>query len=308
MLKPWLLKLHRWISIAFALPLAGVILTGLILSFEPIATTAGGKLGALDLARVESILHEHDPKGEARGLSFRSYEGRLTVQGVGPEGSIDVDIATGQEFDDDGFLSSWFGWARGAHETLLLEESWLVIASTAAMLVLIAIGVAMGWMRPRNTISGWHRGMAWFGLPLLIASPLTGLFLAYGISFTPAPGGGPRAQPLPLREAVSLVARDKDLANLVWLRGRGGRQLVRLNEGGEYRVYQVTREGLQPQARNWPRLIHEGNFAGVWSGLMNVAISFAFIGLMVTGLIIWARRKLRRRRRPRAVAQPLPAE
>ncbi|MGE3918056.1 MAG: PepSY domain-containing protein, partial [Hyphomicrobiaceae bacterium] len=34
-MKPWLLKLHRWLALVFAAPLAVVVGTGLILSFEP---------------------------------------------------------------------------------------------------------------------------------------------------------------------------------------------------------------------------------------------------------------------------------
>jgi uncharacterized iron-regulated membrane protein len=49
------------------------------------------------------------------------------------------------------------------------------------------------------------------------------------------------------------------------------------------------------QPRNWPRLWHEGSFAGAWSAFMNVAISIAMIGLLVTGPWIWLRRQLRRR-------------
>jgi uncharacterized iron-regulated membrane protein len=56
----------------------------------------------------------------------------------------------------------------------------------------------------------------------------------------------------------------------------------------------VTRDGLVPGARNWPRALHEGVWAGVYSGLVNVGTSIALIGLLVTGLTIWARRTLRR--------------
>ncbi len=75
--------------------------------------------------------------------------------------------------------------------------------------------------------------------------------------------------------------------------------LARLVEGGEYRAYVVTRDGLRPMPRNWPRLWHEGNFAGAWSSLMNVVTSAAMIGLLVTGPWMWLRRTLRRRRRQR---------
>ena len=34
-MKAWLLKLHRWVALLFALPLVFLLGTGLILSFEP---------------------------------------------------------------------------------------------------------------------------------------------------------------------------------------------------------------------------------------------------------------------------------
>jgi uncharacterized iron-regulated membrane protein len=82
---------------------------------------------------------------------------------------------------------------------------------------------------------------------------------------------------------------------MIWLRPLGGRLAVRLVEDGEFRVYTVTRDGAVATQRNWPRLWHEGNFAGIWSALMNVALSFAMIGLLVTGTWMWLRRQLRRR-------------
>lgn len=304
MWKPWLLRLHRWITLVFALPLAIIILSGLVLSFEPIAQVSAIRPGTLTAARIEAILDRHDPEGKARSLSFRAYENRLSIGGVRPDDTIDVDVATGNELTEDGRLSNLFYYARVLHEALLLDLEWLVQVSTIAMLVLIGIGIAMGWPRLANTLSGWHKGTAWVLLPLLILSPLTGLLLAWGVTFTGPPTA--RAEPVAMREALRIAGAQHDLSTLVWLRSRNGRQLIRLAEGGEYRVYAVTPNGLVAGARNWPRLIHEGNFAGIWSGLMNVVISLAFILLMATGLVIWARRRFRRRpsaQRPRRGAQ-----
>jgi uncharacterized iron-regulated membrane protein len=66
----------------------------------------------------------------------------------------------------------------------------------------------------------------------------------------------------------------------------------------------VTRDGLRALPRNWPRLLHEGNWLGIWSGLANALTSVAMLGLLGTGVLIWARRKLRRRTRDRT-HQPL---
>jgi uncharacterized iron-regulated membrane protein len=127
-----------------------------------------------------------------------------------------------------------------------------------------------------------------------------------GVTFAPprapAPAGAPPAQQMRLQEAVRIVAKGHDLSSMMWLRPQGGRLLVRLMEDGESRVYAVTREGTQATPRNWPRLWHEGNFAGAWSALMNVVTSFVLIGLLGTGGVIWARRTLRLRARRAAKA------
>ena len=292
MLKPYLLRLHRWLTLAFALPLAVVIATGLLLSFQPILQTAAIAPGTLTLAKAEALLERYDPEGKARSLRLDSFQNALTIGGVGPDGSIDVDLATGAETDADHWLSELIGASRGVHERLVFDLGWLVIASTAAMLVVIGLGGLMGWPRLANTLSGWHKATAWALLPLLILSPLTGLFMAAGVTFSqPAP----RAQSASIREAVRMIAAQHDLSRLEWIRARGGRQLARINEPGGQATYVVTREGLKPASSNWPRTFHEGVFWGVWGGVMNVAISLAFILLMGTGLTIWARRALRRK-------------
>jgi uncharacterized iron-regulated membrane protein len=192
---------------------------------------------------------------------------------------------------------------RQVHERLIFDLGWLVIASSYAMLVLVLLGVLMGWPRIRNTVAGWHKAMAWGVLPLIVLSPLTGLLLAYGITFTSAPSAAPGG-PLPLKDAVRIVGEKHDLSSLVWLRPLGPRLVVRLVEGGEYKTYAVTRQGTSAMPRNWPRLLHEGNFAGMWSVLMNVVTSVAILGLLVTGAWIWLRRQVRRRAR---LSQPQPA-
>src|SRR5262249_55160744 len=98
-------------------------------------------------------------------------------------------------------------------------------------------------------------------------------------------------------EAVQAVAKDHDLSALVWLRPRGGQFMARLVENGEDAVYAVTRDGAVALPRNWPRLWHEGNFAGIWPALMNLGISNAMPGLLAAGLWIWLRRQVRRRHR-----------
>lgn len=117
---------------------------------------------------------------------------------------------------------------RRIHEKLQFDAEWLVTASTVAMLVLALLGVVMGLPRFSNTLSGWHKGIAWVGMPLIVLSPLTGLFLATSVSFASAPpaaaDGDKPANPI---EAVHIVGERHDLSSLVWLRPRGERLRAR---------------------------------------------------------------------------------
>lgn len=294
MFKAYLLRLHRWIALAFAAPLLAVILTGLVLSFQPLLQSAYVRPGAVTLERVEQALDAHDPKGGARSVRIDWLQNVISI-----DGRVDVDVDTGAVVEEDHWFSEWMAASRGLHQRLVYDLDWLVIAATAAMLVIIVVGTLLGLPRVANTVSGWHKGVAWGLLPLLILSPLTGLLIAAGVSFS-APT--PRSQPLPLREALRVVAASHDLSTLEWLRVRGGRQLARISDGSSQTTYVVTREGLVPAATNLPRTFHEGTFWGVWGGVMNVILSLAFLGLLGTGLLIWARRRLRPRRRLRRQA------
>jgi uncharacterized iron-regulated membrane protein len=303
-MKPLLLRLHRWTTLIFALPLALVIVTGLILSLDPILQDAGARGVTLSGADLVSVLDKHDPDAKARGISIRAYENRMTLQGVGEDGSLDLDLATKAEVDDSErtMLSEIIGEARGLHEHFLFDLGWVVTASTIAMVVLIILGVLMGWPRIRNSFSGWHQGIAWVLLPILALSPITGLMLAFRISLSSLPPQD-KSAPLPLKAAVEMLGKDRDLGGLIWLRTRGGRMLVRINEGGAFNVYQVSRNGVTPMSGNWPRALHEGNAYGLWTGIMVLVTSLAFVGLMVTGLTIWFRRTfLRKRNRDRGGA------
>jgi len=290
MLKMWLLRFHRWTTLLFAIPLAVLILTGLVLSFEPML---GGNRGPLTAETLNAVLAKHDPEAKARALVVRAYAGNVSIGGRGS--AVHVDIASNEKIASPGVLAEVFTTSRRLHETFLMDLGWLVSASTFALLALIAIGVLMGWPRLRNTLAGWRKGTGWLLLPLLIASPLTGLFLAFGITFAAPLPQPPADSPVSLQAAVRIVGSAHDLANVAWIRPLGGPLRARVNDGGEMRVFTVTREGLVPTARNWPRLVHEGNWGGSLSALINVAISAAFILLLSTGLVIWARRKFRRR-------------
>lgn len=292
--KQLLLKLHRWISLVFALPLLVLIVTGLILSFEPIAQVTSITPGSIDPARVAALVKQFDPDGKARGVSLNAATQHLSLQGPG---GAEIDLATGAVAAKP-IISTVFLWARMTHEHLIALP-WLVIASTIAMTLIMIIGILMGLPRLRNTLSGWHKGAAWFTLPLVLLSPLTGLCMAFGLTF--ASGGGPATgQRISLSDAIGIVAKDRDLSQVTMIGNRGGRIMARIFEGDELRAYTVTADGLSALPRNWPRLLHEGNWSLIGSAA-NVLISIVLLTLLGTGFVIWLQRRLRRPTRSRDV-------
>lgn len=290
--KPLLLTLHRWITMVFALPLLAIIATGLILSFEPLAQISAVGGPPINSTRIVDLVKRYDPDGKARGLSINAAAQRMTLQGAGAPA---IDLATGEPAVTSSSLSDLFMWARGTHERLL-GQAWLVTSSTVAMVILMVLGILMGLPRLRNTLSGWHKGTAWFALPLILLSPLTGLCLAFGLTFQSASAPASGGRPLPLPEAVGMVAASHDLSHVISIGVRGGRMMARVYEGGELRAYAVSSSGVTPLPRNWPRLIHEGNWSALIASPLNVVTSIALLTLLSTGLLIWARRKLRKRR------------
>ncbi len=312
MLKAWLLRIHRWITLVFAIPFALLIATGLILSFEPIAIDSAAK--PLTADTLAAVLAKHDPDAKARSLVVRSYAGTASIGGAQRGQMTHVDLASNDRVASPGALADVFATSRRLHETFLIDLRWLVTVSTVAMLTLIPLGLLMGWPRLRNTLAGWHKGTGWFLLPLLVLSPLTGLFLAFGVTFASPPvrpaAGAP---PIGMVEAVRIVGATHNLAQVNWIRPLGGTLMARLNDGGEMRLFTVTRDGLLPTGRNWPRLIHEGNWSRTVAATINVVISAALVLLLSTGLWMWARRKFRRRpvradvRRPAAPRTSRPA-
>ncbi|WP_041797834.1 PepSY-associated TM helix domain-containing protein [Rhodopseudomonas palustris] len=286
-----LLKLHRWTTFVFALPLIAIIFTGLILSVEPIIQSRGLPAGMVDAERITGLLQRYDPAGKARGLAINAGGQQMRLMGVN---APTIDLATGEAAAASDPVGDVLLWARRTHERLLGYE-WLVISSTIALVVIMGIGILMGLPRLRNSLAGWHKGAAWFTLPLLLLSPITGLFLAFGLTLQSAPPPAAARAPLPLADAVRAVAQSHDVAHLAMIANRGGRMMARIYEGGELRAYSFTADGVTPLPRNWPRLLHEGNWSALISGALNVTVSVVLFGLLITGVLLWSRRRLRRR-------------
>ena len=283
--------------------------TGLILAVEPVVIEQSLRANPLTEADLTALLTRHDPAGRARGFLYRGYDHSLAIDN-GRAGDAVVDVGSGQAMTGPGAIASGFTVVRSLHRTFLLGAKWLAAICAAAMLTLSILGAAMGWSRFCKSLAGWHRATAWVLLPLIVLAPLTGLLMHYGITFADQPGGQvsrASAPALTLRQAIDVVAAQRrDLAELVSIRLQRGHVTARMIVDGEQRNFEVTAAGMTPVVRNWPRLWHEGNYAGAWSTSINVTTALARLFLLGSGVSMWAARHMRRRARrmSRGAAQP----
>ena len=100
-MKAWFWKLHRWLALAFALPLLVVIGTGLVLSVEPWLVDGSIVPGTLGAAQLQAILDAQDPGGQATMLAYRSYDGTLSLGAGAPDWQPRSDgCSVGLEMED----------------------------------------------------------------------------------------------------------------------------------------------------------------------------------------------------------------
>jgi uncharacterized iron-regulated membrane protein len=275
--------------------LAIIIVTGLILSVEPYLYQSGADKKALTIENLAKIQKDHDPEKKARAIAFRAYTGELTLTGVGKGGKTLVDVNTGKLLEKESFVFDLFVTTRRIHETLLVGYGGqIVLASTFILLGLILLGLLMGVPRLRNTLSGWHKGLAWFLLPLLIASPLTGLTIAYRMTFNP-PIPAYNKAPVPLWEAVDKVTAIHHASNIIWIRPFAGALGLRVVEDKRTKVFIVTKDSLVYTGLYLPRLIHEGTWHLFFGSLVNFLLSIGMTFLLISGVWMWTSRKLRKR-------------
>ena len=110
-------------------------------------------------------------------------------------------------------------------------------------------------------------------------------------------GGAPppvASRPTTIAQALTAAAPDVDLSRLASARVFRGRSvMLRLAGGGAFAV--ADDKAVKLSGPGVIQQIHEGTWAGAWSGGLNFAISLALLVLTTTGFWSWARRAWRNR-------------
>nr|HQV16690.1 PepSY domain-containing protein [Denitromonas sp.] len=187
-------RLHRWIALALTPVFVLVILSGAVLAFKPVLTASPVSSVSVSAATVAEALARIDPRGRANQVTVSPDASTLMVKSnnpAGPSGRFEMasgELAASQPGPDV------FAIVLDLHKKLLLGLGIVVEIAAYAMTALILMGLALGLPRLRNTLSGWHLGIGWLALPLVLLAPLTGTLMALhigGVDLPPVQAGPP---------------------------------------------------------------------------------------------------------------------
>ncbi|MFG1477436.1 PepSY domain-containing protein [Xanthobacter sp. V4C-4] len=300
--RPLLIGLHRWVALVLTPVFLVIIVTGAVLSFRPILSGAAERAEAesrVDATALGKLVKTLEAGGPVTMVSLAEGGRAAIVASPAADIAGQWDIASATRTRAGGGIDV-FRTAEQLHKSLLLGLSLVVEAASLAMLAIMLFGPLLAWLRFRNSLMGWHMAVGWCLLPVTLTAPVTAAMLIFSL------GTGPRAplprveKPVGIAEALAVATRNLDTTRLVSARRfRGGTVMVRL-AGEKAGAYVVTGTGVTPLpgGPGLVKQIHEGTWAGAWSGGLNVAMSLALLGLTVTGFASW----FQRWRRDRAVA------
>jgi sulfite reductase (NADPH) flavoprotein alpha-component len=209
-----------------------------------------------------------------------------------------IDIVSGAIVPDGGG-ENFFAVLHDLHEHLLLGAKPVVEYSAWAMVLLILAGPFLAWPRLSNTVTGWHAGIGWILLPLVLLPAGTIALRTLGIGHPQLIEPTRSSPPVTWASAIARTAAADGLARIEAARRLpGGGVAVITGQGPDTRIWIVTGQGVTvtDAGRNWMKDLHDGIWAAPWSGWLSLVSAIAMLGLLGTGGVSWGRRRLAARR------------
>lgn len=293
--KPFLHKAHRWIGVTLTPVFLLIILSGAVLALKPVVEDLAPApiVQPVDAKALAGLSATLESQGSVRSLTVADNGRAVDVRGDAAVAGR-WDLATGEKTPAAQQSLDIFAIALQVHKSLFVGLGALVDVASWAMLAMMLAAPFMVWLRFRNTLMGWHLALGWCLLPVSIIPPLTAVMMTLGIgmSGTPLPQS---ARPVAVSEALTRAAATTDLRSLEMVRSFRGGTVLMVTANGATAVSDTKVVPLG-SSTNIVKAIHEGTWAGAWSGILNFASAMVLFVLTVSGFWSWFRRWRRDRR------------
>ena len=300
-IKSTIFKLHRWIGIGLAPLFLIIALSGAVLALKPMQTPATLPPGtSISGQQLIDLLEVVDPSGEqveATGIDPAS--GLIAIRSSDPQIAGLYDPVSSERINSPEQSPSFdlFEFAEHLHKDLLVGADLLVQAASYLMLILVVAAPFLAWPVLRNNLMGWHRGFGWVLLPIVLMLPLTGVLMSLHLGMPELPRMSQPNARLSLQQALTLAQQNYRLDELHSIRRfHGGSVLMEMREGQDESLLVVTDQSvtaIDPDG-GLVKTLHEGTWAGAWSGSINLLGAMALSLLTLTGSLSWLRRRRKR--------------
>ena len=263
-------RLHRWAALALAPLFAVILLSGGLLALEPVLGQGdAAPRAAVDIAALTALLERTPIAPRADVIEVAPDGETITLKFGRGVAEVRLELATGA-VPPEAAPRGWFGVLHDLHEDLLLDTKPVVQAAAWAMLTLVVTGPLLAWPRLRNTLSGWHIGIGWLVLPLVLLPPATAALRTLGVGHAHLPGAAVTVAPLTAAEAIARAAATVDLSRLSSVRrlDDGGVRL-RTGQGSDQREWLADGNSVQALStgRNWLKDLHDEVLGAALFGL-----------------------------------------
>lgn len=310
-LKSWMLFIHRWAGLVLAPFFLMIIISGGILALKPIFEDPRitGIPQMVEPTRLIPALDIADPMGRAREMTISPDGSAMTLkagkrQGAATGLSGTYSIDSGQKLGETEAAPApdFFRQVEKFHKEFLVDADFLVELCTFAMLAIIIVGPFLGWLRFNNNLRGWHLATGWIFLPFVLLALLTAVLMILHIGKPPKSEFRGSRSDLSIARGIEQIAGNQDVESIISAeKFRGGVTVKFQTRDGHIESFATDGQSApypyRPDDRHLVKSIHEGTWAGAWSGFLNLAVSGILTVLTITGMWAWIRRFRRSRKR-----------
>ncbi|HVX87819.1 MAG TPA: PepSY-associated TM helix domain-containing protein [Gemmatimonadales bacterium] len=293
-LRPFLVRWHRRLALWLSPVATLVLLSGAVLAFQPMLAPPPPATAPVDLTRVIELLRRVDPEDRAGAIAIDPAGPKLLVQSDTAPPKV-YRLADGVEvpLEAPPGESGIFDIARWIHHQLWFGLGGLVTLASFGLLALVLAGPFLApFRRPRSLLT-WHAATGWVLWPLAVLLPLTAVLIVAPVG---RPFGGSRDRtPVALPVALEQAAALTDLSALRFAQRmpNGGLFVITHAPGGNVR--RMIRDGqvydFGGRFVRSAHLVHTGEWGGIWGGVVALLAAILLLGLQVTGILSWWRRR-----------------